>query len=277
MKNSFKFIDLFSGIGGFHLPLSELGGNCVLASEINESAISTYKSNFGLMPKGDIKTIEIDTIPEFDLLCGGFPCQSFSNIGNKKGIEDERGELVLYIFNILRNKKPKAFILENVKGLLTNNRGLTFKFILNSLEELGYDVYYEVLNATDFGLPQIRQRLFFVGVRKDLKIPFKFPNGEGCKVSLSSILGGTTNREFAYTIRVGGRLSGINNKFNWDSYIVNGEVKVITPEQCLLLQGFPDNFVLSGTKTQKYKQVGNAVPTVFIRSIAIELIKRGII
>ncbi len=277
MKSEFKFIDLFSGIGGFHSGLSSLGGECVMASDIHPAANETYYRNYGLRPMGDITKVESKAIPKFDLLCAGFPCQSFSNIGPRGGLNDSRGELVYEIFRILEDKKPKAFILENVKGLVSHDGGKTFSYIIQTLNQLNYEVQYKILEAKDYGLPQIRKRLFIVGVHKSIKKKFEFPQPTKLKYTLSKVLGGKVERDYAFTIRIGGRGSGINNRFNWDSYMVDGVVRVITPEECLLLQGFKKSFKLSGKTNEKYYQVGNTVPVSVVNAIGKQLISAGII
>lgn len=277
-KKAFTFIDLFSGIGGFHYGLHQIGGKCLMASDIYCTANESYQQNFGLKPVGDISQINSEEIPSHDLLCGGFPCQPFSNVGKKGGLNDPRGELIFEIVRILKAKQPKAFILENVKGLLSLQKGKTFEIIKELLVESGYDVYTDVLEAKNYGLPQIRKRLFFVGIRKDLNKAFTFPNPTPLQYTLSDVFEGKkVEREFGFTVRVGGRRSGIHNRYNWDAYWVNGEVTIITPEQCLLLQGFPADFKLAGNTSDKYKQVGNSVPTTIIREIGKELKKIGII
>ena len=277
MKSKFSFIDLFSGIGGFHSGLAPLGGKCLMASDILPIACETYFTNYGLKPLGDITKITLKIIPKHDLLCGGFPCQAFSNVGHKKGFDDPRGEMIFEVFRILKGKNPKAFLLENVKGLAAHSQGKTLLFIIETLESLGYKVKYKVLEAKDYGLPQIRKRLFIVGVRKDIKSDFEFPQPTTLKYTLGDVLGGKVERDFGFTVRIGGRRSGINNRFNWDAYKVNGEVRYITPEECMLLQGFKKNFKLKGTESQKYYQVGNTVPVSIINEIGKELIKRGIL
>jgi len=274
--NKFTFIDLFSGIGGFHYGLSQIGGKCVMASDIDSITVETYKQNFGMDPLGDIHEIASENIPEFDILCGGFPCQAFSVIGPKGGFEDPRGILIFQVMRILRDKQPKAFILENVKGLLSHDGGATFKYIANELDKCGYDVAHRVLEAKDYELPQIRKRLFIVGIKKDSKAKFVFPEPIGCQVLLGDILKGKTDRDYAFTIRIGGRNSGINNKYNWDSYYVDGKVHVITPEECLQVQGFPADFKLAGNRDAQYKQIGNSVPTTIIRELGKALVKTGI-
>lgn len=267
----FKFIDLFSGIGGFHYGLARCGGKCVMASEIDPVAIETYEKNYGITPKGDISKIDVNDIPDFDLLCGGFPCQSFSNVGQKGGLDDPRGALIYQVIRLLKGCKPKAFILENVKGLLSHNKGETFKVIIKELTECGYKVYYDVLEAKDYGVPQIRKRVFVVGVRNDINKEFTFPKPIGCDKKLCDVMHGCTDREYAFTIRIGGRRSGIENKYNWDCYRVNGELHYITIEECLEVQGFPRDFYLAGNKDNQYKQVGNAVPTVVVEAIGKQL------
>lgn len=178
----FTFIDLFAGIGGFRIAMQELGGKCVYSSEFDAQAQRTYFANYGEMPFGDItKESTKSFIPdEFDILCGGFPCQSFSLAGKRLGFEDEtRGTLFFEIEEILRRKQPKAFFLENVKGLMIHKGGKTIKTILEHLDDAGYDVVPpETVNAMDFGVPQHRERVFIIGFRKDLHVEineFKYP------------------------------------------------------------------------------------------------------
>lgn len=165
-----KFIDLFAGIGGFRIALEKNGCNCVFSSEMDKHAQKTYQHNFNDMPNGDITKIESTEIPDFDILCGGFPCQPFSIAGNQTGFDHKKGNLFFEIERILKDKQPKAFILENVKGLVSNDKGRTLKYIVKSLDDLGYYFNYKVLNTLNFGLPQNRERVFFVGFRKDLNI-----------------------------------------------------------------------------------------------------------
>ena len=255
----FRFIDLFSGIGGFHQGASWAGGECVLASDIDIVANQTYKLNYGIEPKGDIYNIKSEDIPDFDLLCAGFPCQAFSQVGRRRGLDDERGILIFQVLRILKDKQPKAFILENVKGLLSIQNGEVFNMIVEKLKDVGYNIYTKILEAKDYGTPQLRKRLFFVGIRKDICANFEFPQPVPLKYSFSDVMGGKTEREYSFTIRIGGRRSGINNRFNWDAYVVDGKVRYITPEECLLLHGFPKSFKLCGNMGQKYNKVGNSV------------------
>lgn len=248
-----------------------------MASDIDKAANDSYKANFGIEPLGDIKQIDADAIPKFDLLCGGFPCQSFSQIGQKGGLDDDRGALIYDVVRILEAKAPKAFILENVKGLTTHDKGRTFKFIIHLLEDAGYKVKHKLITATDFNLPQIRNRVFIVGVRKDIGIEFDYPDPLKRTLTLDQVMGGQTDREYAFTIRCGGRRSGIDNKFNWDCYRVDGQIRYITVQECLALQGFPQDHVLAGNSDKKYRLVGNSVPVNIVREIGRQLIKLGII
>ena len=189
----FKFIDLFAGIGGFRIAMQNLGGKCVFTSEWDKYAKQTYKANFGEFPFGDITKEKIKSyIPDdFDVLCAGFPCQAFSIAGRRGGFEDTRGTLFFDVAEIIKRKQPKAFFLENVKGLRNHDRGKTLATILNVLrEDLGYYVPEpEIINAKNFGVPQNRERIFIVGFRKDLQITdFKYPKPIGQNVVLKDIL-----------------------------------------------------------------------------------------
>jgi len=190
--SKFKFIDLFAGIGGFRLAFQNLGGQCVFSSEIDQSAQKTYAANFGETPYGDITLEETkNAIPDnFDILCGGFPCQAFSIAGKRSGFEDTRGTLFFDVADIIKRKQPKAFFLENVKGLMNHDKGNTLKTILNVLrEDLGYYVPEpQIINAKDFGVPQNRERIFIVGFHKDTNIKsFSYPKPTGIKVCFSDI------------------------------------------------------------------------------------------
>lgn len=182
VKNpKFTFIDLFAGIGGFRMAFQNLGGECVFSSEWDEQAKKTYYANYGEVPFGDItKESTKNKIPQgFDILCAGFPCQAFSLAGKRLGFEETRGTLFFDVAEILRRYQPKAFFLENVKGLVLHDKGKTFKTILNTLDEVGYVVPEpKIVNAMYFGVPQHRERIYIVGFRKDLGIKkedFKYP------------------------------------------------------------------------------------------------------
>ncbi|WP_316805310.1 DNA cytosine methyltransferase [Pedobacter nototheniae] len=185
---TFKFIDLFSGIGGFRLASQNLGGNCVFSSEWDEFSQKTYEANFGETPFGDITKAETRKfIPKnYDLLCAGFPCQPFSYAGLKQGFDETRGTLFFDILEILKNTEPKMFLLENVKGLKSHEGGKTLEIIENSLKELGYTIKWEILNSYDFGLPQYRERWYCVGFKE--KVDFEFPKGNKRGVKIKAII-----------------------------------------------------------------------------------------
>ena len=194
----FTFIDLFAGIGGFRIAMQELGGKCGYSSEFDAQAQRTYFANYGEMPFGDItKEVTKSYIPDgFDVLCGGFPCQAFSLAGKRLGFQDEtRGTLFFEIEEILRRKQPKAFFLENVKGLMIHDKGRTIRTILEHLDQVGYDVVPpQIVNAMDFGVPQHRERLYIIGFRKDLHVDvtqFHYPEPttpEGHRIPFKAIM-----------------------------------------------------------------------------------------
>ena len=280
-QQSFKFIDLFAGIGGFHLAMHELGGECVFASEIDQYARKTYIHNFkeispqlfeaGLF-NSDIRSVVPNEIPDFDLLCAGFPCQPFSQAGYKRGFDDihnsERGNLFFNIADIIEVKRPKAYFLENVRGLINHDRGKTFKLIREILEELGYSFYYQIVRASDYGLPQLRPRTFIVGFRdEEFFKGFNFPLKQPLKFNMSDVWGGDCSREIGFTLRVGGRGSSISDRRNWDSYLVDGEVKQLTYVEARKMQGFPDYFEFPVSPTQAIKQLGNSVAVDAVKTV----------
>lgn len=180
-----KYIDLFAGIGGFHQALSNYGATCVFASEWDKYAAETYSANYNINPNGDITKFHESAIPEHDILCGGFPCQAFSISGKQKGFEDVRGTLFFDIARIVKHHQPKLLFLENVRNFERHDGGNTLKVVLKTLDDLGYNVFYDVLNASDFELPQNRERIYLVCFRKDLAINrFEFPKPTLKKVAL---------------------------------------------------------------------------------------------
>ena len=286
-KASFTFIDLFAGIGGFHLAMHQLGGRCVFASEIDQFARKTYICNFqNISPElfeenlfnEDIRNIVAEEIPDFDLLCAGFPCQPFSQAGYKRGFEDvhnsERGNLFFNIADILKVKKPKAYFLENVRGLINHNNGKTFQRIREIIEqELGYSFYYQIVKASDYGLPQLRPRTFIVGFRDESFFKgFAFPNKLPLKFNMSKVWNGNCSREIGFTIRVGGRGSNINDRRNWDSYLVDGEVRQLSYIEARKMQGFPNSFEFPVSPTQAIKQLGNSVAVDAVRAVGNNII-----
>lgn len=193
----YKFIDLFAGIGGFRAAFESIESHemkCVFSSEIDKFACQVYEHNFGDYPKGDITKIEANEIEDFDILAGGFPCQPFSYAGRLEGFEDKvRGTLFFDIVRILGEKKPKMFLLENVKGLKSHNKGETLRTIEETLQKLGYTIYWDILDSHNFGVPQYRQRWFCVGFNKE--IHFEFPKGDKPGTVLRDIVDLNNNDE----------------------------------------------------------------------------------
>ncbi|MCL2630913.1 MAG: DNA cytosine methyltransferase [Firmicutes bacterium] len=302
--SEFTFIDLFAGIGGIRLPFDKLGGECVFSSEIDKFASQTYQANFGELPHGDITKISAESIPKFDVLLAGFPCQAFSVAGKRKGFSDTRGTLFFEIERILEFHKPKCFLLENVKGLLGHDRGKTFEVILDSLEnKLGYSVHYKVLNAKNFGMPQNRERVIIVGF-SDHNIRFKFPEATNLKTRLGDILADSVDDKYTLSNQLwlnqqarkekhrakgnGFGYSLFNENSEYTStisaryYKDGSEILIeqsgknprrLTPREAARLQGFPDSFKLVVSDVQAYKQFGNSVPTKMIEAVAINVLK----
>lgn len=278
---TYKFIDLFAGIGGFHQAFHQLGAECVFASEWDEPARKTYEHNYRkISPElfdsenfaGDITKINKADIPDFDILCGGFPCQPFSQAGHRLGFEDTRGTLFFDIAEILKIKRPKAFFIENVRGLFKHDDGKTFQVISNTItQDLGYSLHYAIVKASDHGLPQHRPRLFMVGFR-DPKVPFTIPFKRSLEFTMSDVMKGKVNRDIGFTLRVGGGRSPIDDRRNWDGYIVDGEVRRITPEEGKMMQGFPSDFEFPVSNNEALKQLGNSVAINAIRDWGEELI-----
>ncbi len=263
--------------------MHNLGGECVFASEIDEFARKTYEANFckinpelfdnGMYNK-DIRSVSPRDIPDFDILCAGFPCQPFSQAGHKRGFDDnhnsERGNLFFNIAEIIEIKKPQAFFLENVRGLTTHDNGNTLKIIRNILEnELGYSFYFKIVYASDYGLPQLRPRAFMIGFRdENFMRGFYFPENKPLRFNMSDVWGGKCSREIGFTLRIGGRGSNIDDRRNWDSYLVNGVVKQISYVEGRKMQGFPDDFEFPVSPRQAIKQLGNSVAVDAIQEVA---------
>lgn len=167
-KKPFKFIDLFSGIGGFHTAFKEIGGECVFASENDRFAVKSYETLHGYKPHGDIREIEARDVPDHELLVAGVPCQPWSISGRRKGFDDDRGSMWAEVGRILEEKQPKMFLVENVKGMLSHNKGRSFEEVCENFSSLGYHIDFSVLNSKFFNVPQNRERVFLVGLRSDL-------------------------------------------------------------------------------------------------------------
>ena len=223
-----KFIDLCSGIGSAHLAFKRLGCECVGYSEIDKKAEETYKLFFGknLKNNGDLMQIDSKKLPNFDILLAGFPCQAFSIVGKREGFDDDRGQIIFGIKKILKAKQPKYFLLENVKGLVNIENGKVLDVIIKGLEKQGYNVRSRVLDSSDYGTPQRRERVYFVGIRKDLKNNFIFPSASTEKISIKDFL---KNNDDKYLLkdRVYDTFVNkyLNNKYNKDKFKLDDLLK----------------------------------------------------
>lgn len=295
-----RVLSLFCGCGGLDKGFDETGYNIVWANDFDKYAVETYKANFGdNVILGDINEIELNSLPEFDVLIGGFPCQPFSMMGAEKGFEDTRGTLFFRIAEILKYKidqgrKPRTVILENVRSLRTHNKGKTFKTIKRVLEnELNYKVFDQVLNTADYGIPQTRNRTYIVCFAND-NAEFEFPDKQELNLTLQDLLETEVDDKYFLSERIlptilsdgtGGykAKSEIDLKIArplcatmakmhracQDNYVTqNNRVRRLTPRECARLQGFPDDFVIPVSDSQAYKQFGNAVTVNVSRAVA---------
>lgn len=274
--SSIKFIDLFCGIGSFHHSLAALGWECVFACDIDEHCRATYEANYGLKPAGNICEVDVAKVPQFDVLCAGFPCQPFSSAGKHKGFKDERGNMFFQTMRFIEHHQPEVVMLENVIGLEKHDNGKTLKKIIELLEEQQYFVKKTVLLCSDFGIPQMRKRIFIVAMKSNFPDSLlTFKNKE--TPTLTDFLNANrpredhlifTKKDIAYTIRCGGKRSPIDDGHNWDGYYVKKPSKNeefvyrISIKDCIKLQGFDDQtFKLKGPEKAHWKMVGNTIPT----------------
>lgn len=305
----FTQIDLFAGIGGIRQPFQKHGGYNVYSSEWDKFAQTTYRINYGEIPDGDITLVNEKDIPDHDILLAGFPCQSFSQAGLHKGFEDTRGTLFFDIARILNEKRPKAFMLENVKQLRGHDKGNTIKVILSVLDELNYYVPNpQILNGYHFGLPQNRERIIIVGFNRDY-LPenfkeFEYPVGQiDEKVCVGDVLEESVGERFTISDKLweGHQARKKKHKkkgngfgfalFNEDSkytstisarYYKDGSEalieqsgknpRMLTPRECARLQGFPEDFIIPVSNAQSYKQFGNSVCIPVIEAVAIAML-----
>lgn len=310
----FKFIDLFAGIGGIRLAYQNLGGKCVFTSEWNNFAKKTYEANFGEVPFGDITKISEKDIPDHDVLLAGFPCQPFSiagvskknALGRKHGFLDEtQGTLFFDIARIIKHKKPSAFMLENVKNLVSHDKGNTFKVIQNTLTELGYSIHFKVLDGKHF-VPQHRERIIIVGFRSEKfkgKGNFKFPELPEPTAKIKNILEKEIESKYTLTDKLWNYLqnyaakhkaqgngfgfgmtdlNGISRTMSARYYKDGSEILIpqkginprrLTPRECARLQGFPDEFLIPVSDNQAYRQFGNSVTVPLIQAVGKQLVK----
>ena len=312
----FTFIDLFAGIGGMRIAFERSGGHCVYSSEWNKYSQQTYFVNFGEQPEGDITQVSASSIPDHDILIAGFPCQPFSiagvskknSLGRATGFEDKtQGTLFFDVCRILKEKRPKAFMLENVKNLCSHDKGRTFKVILESLEELNYSVFYAVLDGQNY-VPQHRERILIVGfdrekygnnVNFDFNLTPKFP-----KPVMSDILDENVDDKYTlsdklwtYLQNYAAKHKEAGNGFGYGIAPLNGVSRTIsaryykdgseilieqkgknprrlTPRECARLQGFPDDFKIPVSDTQAYRQFGNSVVVPLMEDVAGLMVKK---
>ena len=279
------FADMFCGTGGFHAAASSLGLQGVFACEIDPVAREWYKRNFGLEPAGDITRVEAQAIPDHDMLFAGFPCQPFSVIGSRKGMEDARGTLFGHVERIAKVKKPRALVLENVPQLVTNRCGEAFNWVLGTLRKMGYYVSWKVLNALDFGLPQSRRRVFIVAMDRPFREPFPWPAQSRPMRPLTDLLepspdpkhlasksirssrrakhraalrpaiwhenksGNVSSHPYSCALRAGA---------SYNYLLVDGERR-LTEREMFRLQGFPDSFQIPDKVSVARRLTGNAV------------------
>lgn len=319
----FKFIDLFAGIGGVRLGFQQNGGACVFSSEFDKHAQETYHNNHGEVPFGDITNIDPTHIPKHDVLLAGFPCQPFSHAGLKLGIEDTRGTLFHNIARIIEEKQPKIALLENVKGLVSHDKGYTLKVILKTLTDIGYSCNISrdiiengtakaiqveakkmIMRSVDFGVPQNRQRIYIVLWKDGLIDQFNYPRPLGMITKVSDILESNPCEKLTISDRLwaGHQRRKVENKINGKGFgygIVTSDSEYtntisaryykdgseillaqegknprkISTREAARLQGFPEDFVLSKSNTQAYKQFGNSVSLPVINALAKEVKK----
>lgn len=314
VDHKFTFIDLFAGIGGMRLAFQDLEGKCVFTSEWDTYAKKTYEANFGKVPFGDITKIHESEIPNHDILVGGFPCQPFSlagvskknSLGRAHGFMDKtQGTLFFDVARIIKHKKPKAFLLENVKNLRSHDKGNTLKIVLETLHELGYSVTWKVIDGKHY-VPQHRERIIIVGFRDDQKDAFSqftFPKLPKADKILKDILEPNVDSKYTLSDKLWKYLQnyaakhkalgngfgfglakpeGITRTLSARYYKDGSEILIpqrgrnprrLTPKECARLQGFPENFEIPVSNTQAYKQFGNSVVYPLIKAVGREIVK----
>lgn len=303
----FTFIDLFAGIGGTRIAFESAGGECVFSSEWDKDCQKTYQANFGELPHGDITKIDEKDIPDFDVLVAGFPCQPFSSIGKRQGfMHDTQGTLFYDILRILKHQKEsngaKAFLLENVPGLTTHDDGKTFKVIIGALEDIGYKVFYKILNGGDFGVPQQRKRIYIVGFGKDLaeEIDFQFPEGTAknayiCDYLEENVEGYSISEHLqnSYLFKIDDGRPTLVDKNSKEqvktlvstyhkiqrltsTFVKDGPtgIRLFTANECKAIMGFDKNFIIPVSRTQMYRQMGNSVVVPAVTAVAKAIAKK---
>jgi DNA (cytosine-5)-methyltransferase 1 len=305
--DTIRYIDLFCGVGGFRIAAERAAKKCqrkvecVFSSDIDNNCQKQYRANFNETPFGDITEFDANDIPDHEVLLAGFPCQPFSIIGSRKGFEDIRGTLFFYIAKIIEAKKPKVFILENVKLLARHNNSKTLNKILETLMQLGYNVDYRIFNALDFGLPQKRERIFIVGFRDPCE--FNWPNKKIKMKPLSSVLESNIPPKFYASEKI--QASRLNQHKQTDeptiwhenksgniavhpyscalragasyNYLLVNGIRRLTPREMFRLQGFPDSYKLVCNDSQLRKQAGNSLPVPIAEAVIQNVINASFI
>lgn len=313
-RPKFKFIDLFAGVGGIRLAYQNNGGKCVFSSEWDSFAKKTYEANFGEVPFGDITKISETEIPDHDVLLGGFPCQPFSiagvskknSLGRQHGFLDKtQGTLFFDIARIIEHKRPKAFMLENVKNLVSHDKKRTFKVITEALTELGYSIHYKVLDAKYY-VPQHRERIIIIGFNKEIfneQEQFKFPEPKDVELRIQDILEPAVDDKYTLSDKLWNylqeykkkhqakgngfgfgltNLNGVSRTLSARYYKDGAEILIpqegknprrLTPRECARLQGFPDTFKIPVSDNQGYKQFGNSVAMPLMQAVGKNIIK----
>lgn len=298
----FQFIDLFAGIGGMRLAFESAGGTCVFSSEWDKDSQKTYQANFGEVPHGDITQISAQDIPNFDVLLAGFPCQPFSSIGQRAGFKHEtQGTLFYDVLRIIKAKRPAAFLLENVTGLVTHDKGKTFEIIQKHLKLEGYEIHYQVLDASDFGVPQVRKRIYIVGfdLKRCKKAPeFFWPKPLKNKVGIGKYVEQNVvdrsiskhlQKSYIYKLD-DGRPQIIDKDSDFPvktlvasyhkiqrltgTFVKDGPtgLRLLTDNECKAIMGFPRSFKIPVSRTQMYRQMGNSVAVPVVKLVAKEMI-----
>jgi DNA (cytosine-5)-methyltransferase 1 len=297
-QGHFRFIDLFAGVGGMRLAFEATGGECVFSSEWDKDSQKTYFANFGEIPHGDVTLIDAESIPDFEIVLAGFPCQPFSSIGQRAGFKHEtQGTLFYDVLRIIQAKRPAAFLLENVVGLLNHDKGNTFKIIEKNLKKEGYEIFYKVLDSSDFGVPQVRKRIYIVGFdssRFKSTPDFFWPAPKNKKLGIGKFIElGVTDHSISKHLQKSyiyklddGKPQVISKESNFPvktlvasyhkiqrltgTFVADGPtgLRLLTANECKAIMGFPKSFKIPVSRTQMYRQMGNSVAVPVVKAVA---------
>lgn len=300
---SFEFIDLFAGVGGMRLAFQDAGGTCVFSSEWDKDSQKTYEANFGEVPAGDITKISVEEIPNFDVLLAGFPCQPFSTIGQRAGFKHEtQGTLFYDVLRIISAKRPTAFLLENVKGLISHDKGKTFETIKKCLLNEGYEIHYQILDSADYGVPQVRKRIYIVGFDRSKfrgEIEFNWPTPKKKRIGIGKFveqdiddrsISKHLQKSYIYKLE-DGRPEIIDKDSDFPvktlvasyhkiqrltgTFVADGPtgLRLLSTNECKAIMGFPKSFKIPVSRTQMYRQMGNSVAVPVVRLVAAQMVE----